>query len=121
MCDCDPLQWLEKVLVRPAAVPKLTQTALNALTDPPAIRDHLDRIERNLEDDPRAAAGAAKELVESTAKVVLTQDDVAYKPADDLQKLAHAAQKVLGLTPKEVDSALETARGLRSLLAACSR
>lgn len=96
--------------------PKVTSQALDTLTDPTAIRDHLDRIERNLDADPRAAVGSAKELVESTAKLVLTAQKIPYGKNDDLQKLAHAAQQALGLAPKQVDGEQEVAPGLRSLL-----
>jgi hypothetical protein len=43
------------------------------LTDPSGIRAELKRIRRALPDDPAGAIGAAKQLVEATAKVVLTE------------------------------------------------
>ncbi|GAA2688773.1 MULTISPECIES: hypothetical protein [Actinosynnema] len=47
-------------------------TSLAALTDPSAIQEQLDHIQRAIIDDPALAIGSAKELVESTAKVVTT-------------------------------------------------
>ncbi|MGT6257493.1 hypothetical protein ACRW5P_27915, partial [Escherichia coli] len=53
----------------PVAV--LRDGALADLADPSAIREGLQRISRALQDgDPAQAIGSAKELIESTAKVV---------------------------------------------------
>lgn len=101
--------------------PKVTDEALSALDDPGAIRDHLDRIERNLDDDPRLAVGSAKELVESTAKLVLKRSGVEYGKSDDLPSLVAKAHTALGLNAKQVDDSAENAVGIRTLLGAVSR
>lgn len=74
--------------------------ALTRLTDPTAIRDHLDRIARAIEDNDAAQAiGSAKELIESTAKVVLHERGRAVNDKDDLPELVRAAQVALGVHP----------------------
>lgn len=52
--------------------PRFSLSSLSDLNDPLAIREQLDRIQRAIVDDPALAVGSAKELIESTAKVVLT-------------------------------------------------
>ena len=43
--------------------------------------------------------GSAKELIESTAKLVLDQHGMAYSKNDDVTALIHRAQEALGLSP----------------------
>ncbi len=70
--------WLE-VNDRPlyeklyGGVVQLRTEDLSALSDPGAIEDHLRRIQSSVATDPAHAIGAAKELVESTAKLVLNR------------------------------------------------
>lgn len=101
--------------------PKVTEEALSSLEDSGAIRDHLDRIDRSLDDDPRLAVGSAKELVESTAKLVLKRSGVAYGKSDDLPSLVAKAHTALGLNAKQVQDNAENAAGIRTLLGAVSR
>lgn len=86
--------------------------ALNALTDPAAIRDHLIRIPSLIESDPRAAVGNAKDLLESTAKLVLRDFDQPYDAKPKLPALIDATHSALRTHAKEFpDSA-----AIRSLL-----
>ena len=55
------------------AAPPALEATLAGLTDPSGIRAELECIRRALPDDPAGAIGAAKQLVEATAKVVLTE------------------------------------------------
>ncbi len=78
------------------------ERALSAVKDPAAIRDHLDRISRALaDDDPAQAIGSAKELVESTAKLVLRTRGLKVSDRDDLPELVRKAQMALELHPKQ--------------------
>lgn len=79
--------------------PQLSIDSLAKLSDPSAIREGFDRIRRAISDDPALAVGSAKELVESTAKVVLTERGQIVDEKADLPKLARAAQLALGLDP----------------------
>jgi Abortive infection C-terminus len=49
--------------------------------------------------DLEQAIGSAKELIESTAKLVLDDRSVAYSKNDDVTVLIHRAQEALGLSP----------------------
>jgi hypothetical protein len=78
----------------------LREGALGNLTDPGAIREHLSRISRAIEsDDPAQAIGSAKELIESTAKVVLREVGATVDDAWDIPKLVHQAQVALCVHP----------------------
>lgn len=78
----------------------LTEDALSTLPDASAIRDHLRRLGENIDTDPRLAVSVAKDLVESTAKLVLRQRNVPYGPGDTVPQLVSRAQESLGLSAK---------------------
>jgi Abortive infection C-terminus len=70
------------------------------LSDATVIHEHLDRISAAIErDDPAQAIGSAKELIESTAKLVLRERHVTYSDADDLPALVLKAQQSLAVHP----------------------
>lgn len=85
--------------------------ALADLRDSSAIHLGLERVNRALGDsrypDPAAAIGAAKELVESTCKLVLHERGHTVNPNTDLPALVHAAAGVLHLHPAQHRSARE--------------
>lgn len=78
----------------------LAPEAIATLSDASAIHEQLERLRRAASaGDPPAVIGSAKELVESTAKVVLAE---LGKPFDDtwkFPKLIGEAQSALGLQP----------------------
>jgi hypothetical protein len=102
----------------PAAV--LVAPALNALTSVDAIHEHLQRLNRNLDADPRLAVSVAKDLLESTAKLVLVERGVAYTASDDLPKLAFKAQDALGLHASRVTASSTEGKSLKQILGALS-
>jgi len=104
--------------IRPSLV-RLTAGSLAGLSDPSAIREQLDRISRAAEDDPAQAIGSAKELIESTAKVVLGQLDEAIDDRWDLPELARKAQSALGLHPSE-SSGPDGSEAVKRILGAVS-
>jgi hypothetical protein len=67
--------------------PQLSIESLARLADPSAIREGVERIRRAISDDPALAIGSAKELIESTAKVVLTERGQPVDDKADLPKL----------------------------------
>lgn len=69
----------------PANAVRLSERSL--LDDPAVLRDHLERVKRTIVPDPPAAIAAAKELVESTLKVILDETGVEYSNGEDLPKL----------------------------------
>lgn len=55
----------------PGSVVSLQLGDLSLLEDPAVIAEHLRRIGDNVDQDPAAAIGSAKELVESVCRVIL--------------------------------------------------
>lgn len=94
--------------------------SLHTLTDPSGIRAELERARRALPDDPAGAIGAAKQLVEATAKVVLHERGL---PVDDhatVPDLVKAAQQALRLHPSSVLPGPDGADGLKKILGGVS-
>ncbi|SHH31532.1 Abortive infection C-terminus [Jatrophihabitans endophyticus] len=78
----------------------IEQDLLANLQDAAVIQEHLARITSALErDDPAQVIGSAKELIESTAKLVLRERDVEYTDAEDVPALVSKAHTALGLHP----------------------
>lgn len=88
-----------------ASVTVIAAESLAGLTDPGAILDHLDRIARAVEhDDPAQAIGSAKELIESTAKLILAERNEPFTDKDDLPNLTRRAQMALKVHPTNAPS-----------------
>jgi len=97
--------------------PQLSIESIARLADPSAIHEGFERIRRAISDDPALAVGSAKELIESTAKVVLTERGQPFDDKSDLPKLARAAQLSLGLEPS-TRSGPDSSDGVRRILGA---
>lgn len=97
--------------------PRLSIDSLAKVADPSAIREQLDRIRRAVIDDPALAVGSAKELIESTAKVVLIELGYVVDEKSDLPELAKAAQLALGLHPSAA-SGPDGSEGVKRILGA---
>lgn len=90
--------------------------ARSLLDDDRSIRDHLGRIGRTLKSDPPAAISAAKELVESTCKIILDATQTTYSNSDNLPKLYKKVAEVLRLNATAVpDSAPGSQSAQRTL------
>ena len=94
--------------------------ALNALPDAAVINEHLRRLSTNVDSDPRLAVSVAKDLVESTAKLVLQRRNVQYSSKDDLPALVAQAQQSLRLHAAGVE-ATEEAKALKTILGSLAR
>ncbi|MEV6909080.1 abortive infection family protein [Amycolatopsis sp. NPDC051071] len=92
--------------------------SMASLTDPSAIQEQLDRIQRAIIDDPAQAIGSAKELIESTAKVVLVERGRPVNEKDDLPALARAAQDALGLHPSSATRGPDGSDAVKKILGA---
>jgi hypothetical protein len=99
-----------------ASTVRFPEGALARLSDPTAIRDQLDRISRAIPDDPALAIGSAKELIESTAKVVLAERGVPVGDRADIQQLIREAQQALLLHPTTVTAGPDGTEGVRKIL-----
>lgn len=90
---------------------------LSNLTDPAAIEEQLDRITRAVgHGDDAQAIGSAKELIESTAKLVL---DTLGEPVDDraeLPELVRAAQLALKVHPSSASPGPDGSAAVKKVL-----
>jgi hypothetical protein len=102
------------------AGPRFTVDSLANLKDPSAIREHLDRIGRAVIDDPALAIGSAKELIESTAKVVLTERGLPVDEKADVPALIRQAQQALGLHPSAAAPGPDGSDAVKKILGAVS-
>ena len=90
--------------------------ARDLLGDQRALRDHLDRIDRTITSDPAAAISAAKELVESTCKVLLDALLVAYSNSDDLPALYKKVAETLRLNAEAVPDSAPGSKSAQKVL-----
>lgn len=94
----------------PASV-EIDPDSFRGIKDPDVIHRHLDRLRRSLrDDDSELVIGAAKELMESTARIAIeelvrkefiSQDEL--RGAPKFPKLLATVHKALGLAPGEVN------------------
>ena len=84
-----------------AQLDQLGDTAERVVRNTAAIRQQLVRIERALGSDPGQAIGAAKNLVESTAKVVLDARGQNVPGSARLPALIAATMRVLHVHPSD--------------------
>ncbi len=104
-------------IVSAGAAPGLPEGALAQLRDPAAIQEHLDRIRRSVDSDPALAVGSAKELIESTAKVVLLERGLTWDDRkDDMPALVSMAQKALLLHPSGTTPGPDGSDAVRKIL-----
>jgi hypothetical protein len=104
-----------KIVGGPVAV--IAAPLLSGLTDPEVIHEHLGRITAALErNDPAQVIGSAKELVESTAKIVLRQCGCPVDDRDDLPALVTQAQQALAIHPSDVTTGADGAPGIKKIL-----
>lgn len=95
---------------------RLPEHALSALPDASAIRENLARMDASVDTDPRLAVSVAKDLVESTAKLVLRARGLDYGRNDDLPKLVAQAQEALALSAAKVPTGNPESKSLKTIL-----
>jgi hypothetical protein len=95
---------------------ELPEEDLANLSDPAVIETHLHRIRRSILSDPEQAIGAAKELIESTAKIVLTTLGESFSATADMGELVKAVQTALALHPASVAADAKGADATKKVL-----
>lgn len=122
------VEYTEPVLARLFAlqdridsVSSIVEPALSALLDAASIRDNLRRLDSNVDADPRLAVSVAKDLVESTAKLVLRERGETYTDKEDLPPLVSRAQQALKLHAAGVPGDSEEAKALKTILSSLAR
>jgi hypothetical protein len=98
----------------PASAVRLTERTL--LEDPSVLRDHLNRVRRTIAADPPAAIAAAKELVESTLKVILDETGVEYANGEDLPRLYRKVSAELKLSRESVPNSAKGSEAAQKIL-----
>jgi hypothetical protein len=94
----------------------LTPGALSNLSDATAIHAALQRIAGSVDTDPALAIGTSKELIESTAKVVLSECGEPWSDKDDIAALVRRAQAKLKLQPSNSTVGPDGLDALRKVL-----
>ena len=103
-----------------SAGPQFAVGSLAGLKDASAIREQLDRIQRAITGDPALAVGSAKELIESTAKVVLAERGFPVSDKADLPELTRQAQQALGLHPSSAAPGPDSTEAVKRILGGVS-
>lgn len=119
LLDDDGFELDERCRIRWRRPPTLEAT-LAGLTDPSGIRAELERIRRALPDDPAGAIGAAKQLVEATAKVVLSERRLPVAADAKVPELVKAAQQALQLHPSSKIPGPDSSEAVKRILGGVS-
>lgn len=98
----------------------LASILVSQLSDESAIRLHLARIQDGVDDRPEEVIGAAKDLIEATAKHVLREMGEPIPPNANLPELARLAQKQLVLHPEVLSPTKPGVDTIRRILGALS-
>jgi hypothetical protein len=110
--------WRE---IRAYHAPAATQVAQQPdLTDSPVLRQHLNRIDRDLVSDPAAAIASCKELIESQCKLVLTDLGIEYGRNDDLPALFAKVAAALAINADSVPNDSRGSDAMRKAVRALS-
>ena len=102
------------------AGPRFAPASLTNLKDASAIRQQLGRIQHAVIDDPALAIGSAKELIESTAKVVPTERGKVVSDKDELPALIRKAQQAIGLHPSSTTPGPDGSDAVKKILGSVS-
>jgi hypothetical protein len=98
----------------------LATVVVSQLSDESAIRMHLARIQDAVGDRPEEVIGAAKDLIEATAKHVLIQLGEPVPANANLPELARLAQRALALHPEVLSPTRPGAETIKKILGALS-
>jgi hypothetical protein len=100
--------------------PRFAPESLKKITDASAIRQQLGRIQLAIIDDPALAVGSAKELIESTAKIVLRERGLPVDERADLPALVKDAQRALCLHPSSATAGPDGSDAVKKILSSVS-
>lgn len=106
--------------IRQVTSPLRDLSGMSSLRNAGGIKDAFQRVELLLEENPAGAVGASKELIEATAKTVLSELNEIVDPKADVPDLIARVQKRLGLHPSQVDQDAGAATASRKILGGVS-
>jgi hypothetical protein len=107
--------------IRGGSAAALAELPLEALTDPGAILEHLDRITEATDQDPVLAISGAKALIEATTKLTLHELGEPVDERAELPALVKQAQKALGLHPEVLAPDAKGAEVIKRVLSGLSQ
>lgn len=111
------LEVSEKWLIQPRLGLQFSPEDLKGISDPGAIYVHLDRLSRALRDsDPESVIGQAKELVETTAKLILRERKVEYDAKLEMRPLLKKAQRSVGVWDGNTNLGPDKIQAVRQIL-----
>jgi hypothetical protein len=84
--------------------------------DAPYLIQQVDRIETQIDNDPRLAIGTSKELVETVCKTILSDLNVEFDRKWELSDLMKRTREELKLVPDDVPDAAKASDTIRRLL-----
>lgn len=87
-----------------------------AQVDAPNLARQIERIESQIDVDPRLAIGTAKELIETVCKTILGERGVEFDPKGDLSPLVKLTREQLKLVPEDIPDAVKGADAIRKIL-----
>ncbi len=96
-----------------AAVAQLRNTT--GPVDAEYVARQITRMEAAVNREPDLAIGTAKELLETVAKTILDERNIAYDRKDDLPVLLRKARNALQLSSDDIDDAARGANIIRQL------
>ena len=112
-----PSQYTELFPGRRSAL-RTAQLSEAEMLNGDVIRDHLRKMQEQADTDPSAAISSAKNLVESTTKLVLETLGVEYSDTADVPTLAREAQRNLAIHPEALAPDAAGADTIRKILGA---
>ena len=86
------------------------------------VQNQIDRMQKNIHQDPALAIGTAKELVESISKTILIKLDCEIENNEDLQKLIRQIIEKIGplkMTENKTDDTIKKTVGALTTLVYC--
>ncbi|WP_158437683.1 abortive infection family protein [Naasia lichenicola] len=99
-----------------AVAPLASLSGMTSLRDAEGILEAFERILLLLDGDPGGVVGAAKELIEATAKTVLAAFNEEVGETESLTGLVARSQRLLGLGPADVKDSIDGAPSIRRIL-----
>lgn len=76
----------------------------------------IKRIRNSVDSDPSLAIGTAKELIETTCKTILSEQNIKYSKKDDIIKLVKKTRECLGIVPEKIPESAKGAEIIKKIL-----
>ena len=113
----DGFDYRDGRLVAIGSIPNAAHLKEVAISvDAPYLLQQVERIENQIEADPRLAIGTSKELVETICKTILTERDIDFDKKAELMDLVKLTRTELKLVPDDIPDSAKAADTIRKLL-----